>query len=178
MKVWVKQKGFTIVELLLVVIIIGILSTIVVVAYRSLSQRATSAQYNAAATQWEKLIRMQYAEVGSLPTTSGWVCLGKTVADYPAVTGFANGLCSNGLSISWNQTVMDAFSSTVRQSFLSLKGIGEVSGNRGIVYWAPLPNYAELAWWTPDKTGCVHATDDWSGVFPDYAQCHMYIDYR
>lgn len=52
MKSWAKQTGFTIVELLIVIVVIGILAAIVIVAYNGIQTRANNTQRIAAAKQW------------------------------------------------------------------------------------------------------------------------------
>lgn len=44
---WAKQKGFTIVELLIVIVVIGILAAITIVAYNGIQQRARDTQRKA-----------------------------------------------------------------------------------------------------------------------------------
>lgn len=97
-----KVSGFTIVELLIVIVVIGILSTIVVVAYNGVMQ---SAKVNAITTelnQWAKLFGAYKAANGdyplpsATPTTGGGpgtsvldrYCLG---TGFPQVAG--NGYC-------------------------------------------------------------------------------------
>lgn len=44
MSMWVKQKGFTIVELLIVIVVIAVLAAITIVAYNGIQQRAQLAK--------------------------------------------------------------------------------------------------------------------------------------
>jgi len=76
-----KQKGFTLVELLIVIIIIGILATLVIVTFTGVQQKARDAKrqtdINALKTQLEAF----YATTGYYPTlahfsdtsSGGWV---------------------------------------------------------------------------------------------------------
>lgn len=73
---WVnkKQSGFTIVELLIVIVVIGILAAITVVAYNGIQTRARNNQTIAAVNAWAKAIKLYTADKGSVP---GWsACLG------------------------------------------------------------------------------------------------------
>jgi type IV pilus assembly protein PilA len=63
-----RSSGFTIVELLIVIVVIAILATISIVAYSGIQTRAktTTAQSNAAAIQ--KVAEAYYADNGAYPT--------------------------------------------------------------------------------------------------------------
>lgn len=73
------RRGFTIVELLIVIIVIAILAAITTVAYNGVQQRARNAQIVSGVRAYEKTIRMYQIDQGALPNTSG--CLG---ANYPS----------------------------------------------------------------------------------------------
>jgi len=83
-----NTKGFTIVELLIVVVVIAILATISIVAYTGIQNRANDAKIKAAATQFEKGVRMFNLETGNQPwsgsqstaAVTGDTCPGSTVA--------------------------------------------------------------------------------------------------
>ena len=73
------SRGFTIVELLIVIVIIGILAAITIVAYNGIQQRAKNTQVIAGVESYRKVL-MQYNTVNSsYPTAEG--CLG---ANYPS----------------------------------------------------------------------------------------------
>lgn len=103
-----QSRGFTIVELLIVIVVIGILAAITVVAYNGIQKRAQTAQYAAAADGAEKsfsgLAITNYAGLvdaistysGGLyegdSTYSGYFCLAYS-ADLPATADFEAGEC-------------------------------------------------------------------------------------
>lgn len=94
------RLGFTIVELLIVLVVIGVLSSITVVAFNAIAQRATASKFLSAIDSYEKAIRMHYAEFGSVPEHLGpsgehlQVCLGR---NYPEAEGFQSGYCYSDL---------------------------------------------------------------------------------
>lgn len=66
-----KQKGFTIVELLIVIVVIAILAAITIVAYNGVQSRAKSAKVQQDLKSMQKLVELYKAENGSYPSTSG-----------------------------------------------------------------------------------------------------------
>lgn len=62
-----RKKGFTIVELLIVIVVIAILATISVVAYNGIQARANDASIKSAAAQLEKSIIIWSANSGQQP---------------------------------------------------------------------------------------------------------------
>ena len=73
-----KQRGFTIVELLIVIVVIAILAAITVVAYNGIQQRADNTKRVAAAREWYKRIQTYIAMNGTYPpgALNNHACLG------------------------------------------------------------------------------------------------------
>lgn len=84
-----KQTGFTIVELLIVIVVIAILAAITIVTYSNIQTRARNTQTVSAANQYIKAISMYAAEKGSYPNAAG-ACLG-TGYEYEGVAGRCGG---------------------------------------------------------------------------------------
>lgn len=83
-----SKSGFTIVELLIVVVVIAILATISVVAYSGIQTRALNMARNLESQQWHKILQLYRAYEGHLPTVpSQSYCLG---------SGFPNGDANPG----------------------------------------------------------------------------------
>lgn len=80
-----KRYGFTIVELLIIIVIIGVLVAIAFVAYSGIQARAYASKDLSAANGYAKALKMLVAEKGesALPTTDS--CLGVS-SWYPAAS--------------------------------------------------------------------------------------------
>lgn len=80
-----RTSGFTIVELLVTIVVIGILSSITIVAFNGIQERALNASRHSEVVAWEKNLQLYKATYGQYPpVTSGEYCLG---------TGFPGGKC-------------------------------------------------------------------------------------
>lgn len=86
-----NRHGFTIVELLVVIVVIAILAAVSIVAYNGINQRSATASINSSVSQWSKLI--QTASIGSGFSVSANTCLGSSANDFPAANGFSAGSC-------------------------------------------------------------------------------------
>jgi general secretion pathway protein G len=72
---WVKNKqqsGFTIVELLIVIVVIGILAAITIVAYNGIQTRSRTTAVTTDLRSIEKAMLMYRAEHGKLPLAADW----------------------------------------------------------------------------------------------------------
>ena len=88
-----NNSGFTIVELLIVIVVIGILAAITIVSYNGIQKRARTIAATAAVDQWEKIIRSKIAETGELTTTPVYACLVPSEDDLPKTNNFPQGSC-------------------------------------------------------------------------------------
>ncbi len=70
---WARNKntGFTIVELLIVVVIIGILAAIVIVAYGNVTSRAKDSERASELSSLQKALEIYYLDNGGYPTCAG-----------------------------------------------------------------------------------------------------------
>lgn len=73
-----RQTGFTIVELLIVIVVIAIIAAITVVAFNGVQQRAKNSQRVNIAKEWQKLILAYTTVNGAYPlvTVNNHTCLG------------------------------------------------------------------------------------------------------
>ena len=90
-----NQRGFTIVELLIVIVVIAILAAISITAYTGMSNRAKSVHYASVINTYDKELKMYLANHGHYPQLEPGVtsaCLG-SAENYPATAGFPAGAC-------------------------------------------------------------------------------------
>lgn len=69
-----KQTGFTIVELLIVIVVIGILAAITIISYNGIQARAYNTSVIAGARQTISLINQYVAVNGAYPSLGGELC--------------------------------------------------------------------------------------------------------
>lgn len=116
-----KEKGFTIVELLIVIVVIAILAAIVIVAYNGIqnSARTTKAQTNAAAAQ--RVAEAFNADEGHYPT---------------AVADFTNDTASlpTGVTLLTGTTDLSASNGEDSVDYDYVGSAGAATGAR-IQYW-------------------------------------------
>lgn len=100
---WGKQSGFTIVELLIVIVVIGILAAITIVAFNGVQAKARDTQRKQNLNDLAKMISIYRMDVGDYMTTGGgagngqgWVNSGGTTIPQMLVNA---GLLSNATSI-------------------------------------------------------------------------------
>ena len=84
-----NNRGFTIVELLIVIVVIGILAAIVIVAFNGVQARANTAAAQAAATSAIKNSEAYNAEFGYYPVTFATLTGASNTAPYK-LTGVAS----------------------------------------------------------------------------------------
>jgi prepilin-type N-terminal cleavage/methylation domain-containing protein len=74
-------SGFTIVELLIVIVVIAILAAITIVVYNGVQARAENATTTTVVSAYVKAFTLYAADNGSYPSTAAYPCLGSYVND-------------------------------------------------------------------------------------------------
>lgn len=107
-------SGFTLIELMIVIVVIAILASITFFAYGGLQQRALNAARLTEAQDWEKQLMLYYTRNNGIPAdvTAGNYCLG---------SGFPNGACRNYLE-SGAATYQESDDATLMSDLQNLNG--------------------------------------------------------
>lgn len=100
-----NTSGFTIVELLIVIVVIAILAAISIVAYNGIQQRAYNTKVISGATQYQKAFLSYKAVNGVYPSITG--CLG---ANYPNNACWASNAAGGTPARSVNSSLDSALS--------------------------------------------------------------------
>lgn len=139
---FLTRQGFTIVELLIVIVVIAVLAAISVVAYNGIQDRAENTKTITAATAYVKAIKMYEAKQGEVPHMGYDSCIGDAYPwDY---AGSASGMNQCRSSNSSYYVIKGSINATIRDQLgeslpsPSMQTIGnETSWARGIYYLTP-----------------------------------------
>ncbi len=132
-----NARGFTIVELLIVIVVIGILAAITIVAFNGIQQRAANTKTTSAAAAWIKGVQLYYHDKnGEYPLVTR-ACLG---TGYPmGFSGTGTTQCRTSASDVENTSLNAALSEYMGNKLPSpdMTAIGTSSDwFRGILYYS------------------------------------------
>lgn len=117
------RRGFTIVELLVVIVVIGLLATIVTVAYNGISQRAKDnillSDKSSVNRQLEAFYALngKYPSANNCPTTGTTdICLKTSSDNTVTYTPLPNATTATTYSLAWSSSAVSAPAATIRSS--------------------------------------------------------------
>lgn len=132
-KIWRTRRrdGFTIVELLIVIVVVAILAAITIVAYNGVQQRATASRTISTAETYVNALRLYITQYGAYPITFN-ACLGDT---NPDTNGDSIGDCgtdgNTNQSNTLNTELKKVISTLPNANFLTItEGANKITGMR------------------------------------------------
>lgn len=155
-----SKSGFTIVELIIVIVVIAILATISVVLYKNVQERAKNSQTIGAANQWLKALEIYKVRNGSFPSVSS--CLGSNYMYNSDALGTSGiGQCRQdtaAVGVTSNSTFLTAMSPYITgnptPAMVTAKSTATL-WYRGLYYYIGAGNIARLDMaLTPANGGC------------------------
>ncbi|MES2912711.1 MAG: pilin [Pseudomonadota bacterium] len=121
------QKGFTLIELMIVVAIIGILAAVALPAYQDYTTRAKVSEVVLAASSARTAIAEYVAASGAFPSSASAASIADQSSKYVASLAYTNTNASSGLV-----TVTARGDSSINGLTVQLAG---TSGLNGVVQW-------------------------------------------
>ncbi len=175
-----RHRGFTIVELLIVVVVIAILASISIVAYTGIQDRAYLAKAASIVDGYSKIAEMYRIDNGSYyPVNGAYACLG-AAGNFAAATPFGAGECyrdggyAEGIDVGFNNALA-AYSSQLPSGLLpTVSDDGEYF--RGVQYWSN-GDWVMLMYVVKGSQSCPRGeatpgTDDRGTAF---TECEVYL---
>lgn len=155
-KAWVqKQKGFTIVELLIVIVVIGILAAITIVAYNGVQARAENTKTINSVTSYARAIT-SYAVINNTYPIFNYPCLGPSTADCANVTdgtAACNGAGASGYLAGFDTALKTIASSLPAPSVQSMNCGGKMY--MGAFYHSSTGTSAFIVYYLKGDVPCV-----------------------
>jgi prepilin-type N-terminal cleavage/methylation domain-containing protein len=129
-----SHRGFTLIEIIVVVVVIGILAAISIVVYTGVQDRAKNTQLLSVFDAYDKALKIYYSNTGTYPESPGDInsCVG---GGYTATADFGENECQkrNGLPATTVRSVFDT-------ALASVLGDEKPAVNPATSYSGPNPN--------------------------------------
>lgn len=127
------KRGFTIVELLIVIVVIAILAAITIVAYNGIQQRARDAQRVSDLSQMEKALKLYGVDNAVLPSCGGfWYCA--STPTKPANNGDYASLAAALVPNYISKISLDPTNTDNQYGYYYLKGYQKNANGAGATY--------------------------------------------
>ena len=123
------QQGFTLIELMIVIAIIGILAAIAIPAYQNYTIRSQVTEGLSLADGWKTSISEYYAQNGSFPTTSTTVSAG--AAGAIAVSGATSGKYVGSVNVGAGGAIIVVYTGPQANAKLSVAANDTLALNPG-----------------------------------------------
>jgi len=173
-----KLNGFTIVELLVVIVVIAILAAITIVAFNGAQVRARDAHIESVANQIQKSIMMWYQDTGTLPA-AGYGSTGAASNDScPGNTTSSGGWFQSGAYLCTMQDLLKARGyltqnlnatlpkNTTYNTSSTVFMFYNCGANRYILMWSlENPSATDTANFTSDLTTCSLPYATFNGTY-------------
>ena len=161
-----ESSGFTIVELLIVIVVIGILAAITIVAYNGVQGKARNTQVITGVQAYNKALLQYAASYGAYPGESG--CLG---ADYPEDQCW-KGISGNFTTTATLDTKLSEFIGTKPRLATQRMSISIGDNMRaGALYRPQSGEYRIIYYLQGATTKCIDGTN--GGVEGSMKQCTL-----
>lgn len=195
-----SSDGFTIIELLVVIVVIGILAAITIISYTGVSQRATAVSLQSDITNASNQLKMYYVDNGTYPITNNCnlpksninICLkssaGNSLIYYPGsmtnsqTFGINTGNKSNTRYNISNSSVLVALPTTCPSGFILVPGsttyntsdfcIMKYEAKQVGATNVPISQTAGLPWYNLTQASAVSYSQNVAGC----VGCHLVTD--
>ena len=169
-----RQAGFTIVELLIVVVIIAILAAITIVGYNGMQNRAHASRAGSVASSYVKLLQMHRSEHGHYPVAS-YICLSGN-GTMPAKDGFATNECETGgasIDPAFN-SALHQYSKSTTDGLLPTMDWGAYGKSRGIKYTSHSGETARISYNLRGDVACPQGEASYIQE-DNYTECNIVL---
>ena len=166
MEKWSKQKGFTIVELLIVIVVIGILAAITIVAYNGIQNRARDTSVRSDLANLAKQFELYNVDNGRYPIGAGdldplTVSINKSAYAIDSNYSFNLVPCTDGVG---RQYAITAVPTGSFKRFYVTNGSG-VQEYTGANSWTGAVNYTTMCNDALAGSGVISGGSGWGGAW-------------